>query len=79
MNLPCAFGKCPGSLHFTLLTIGEIELENVSLSNTSNLRTVNTLTADNKYSLRNRENSQQRIQKQLSKKEKLFLNCLHHF
>ena len=19
MNLPCAFGKCPGSLHFTLL------------------------------------------------------------
>ena len=22
MSLPCAFGKCPGSLHFTLLTVG---------------------------------------------------------
>ena len=34
----------------------------------------NMLIADDKYSLRNSENSQQQIQKQLFKKEKLFLN-----
>ena len=32
----------------------------------------NMLIADDKYSLRNSENSQQQIQKQLFKKEKLF-------
>ena len=35
---------------------------------------VNTFTADDKYSLRNSENLPQPIQRQLSNKDKLFLN-----
>ena len=35
---------------------------------------VNTRTADNKYSLHNSEYLQQKLQRQLSKKQKRFLN-----
>ena len=37
---------------------------------------VNTLTADDKYSLRNSENLKQAIQMQLSKKQIFFVNFL---
>ena len=37
------------------------------------------LIADDKYSLRNSDNSRQHIQKQLFKKEKLFLNFFSIF
>ena len=39
---------------------------------------INTLTANDKYSLRNRENLPPRIHLQLSKKQKCFLNFLPH-
>ena len=40
---------------------------------------VNALTDDDNYSLRNRQNLQQPIQMQLSKKLNMFLTVLHHF
>ena len=38
------------------------------------LKTVNTFTADDKYSLLKRDNLTQPIQMQLSQKEKIFIN-----
>ena len=40
---------------------------------------VNTLTADDKYSLRYRESLRQTIQVQLSKKQKTFVNLMPNF
>ena len=48
------------------------ELENVCFSDMQNFQTVNTLSADDKYSLLNRDNLKQRFQMQLSQKSKAF-------
>ena len=40
---------------------------------------LNTLTADHEYSLCNRENLSQSIQRQFSQKSKVFLNFFLHF
>ena len=47
-------------------------LEKVSFSNTQNTKTVNKLTADDKHYLLNRDILAQRIQMQLSHKQKTF-------
>ena len=47
-------------------------LEKVSFSNTQNTKTVNKLTADDKHYLLHRDNLAQRIQMQLSHKQKTF-------
>ena len=55
------------------MTVKEIQLEKVSLSDMQNLRTVcKTLTADKKYSLLNRDNLLLDNQLELSQKEKQF-------
>ena len=43
-------------LSYLLITVLAIESEEFCLSNMENLRTVNILTADHKYSLLNRDN-----------------------
>ena len=55
-----------------LITVKGIALEKVSFSDTQNPKTVNTLTADEKHYLLNRDNLTQPIQMQLSKKQKTF-------
>ena len=69
------------SLSYFLIILTEIELENVSLCDIWNLRTVfvNTLTADDKCSFRNGENLPQSIQRQLSKKQKHFSHFFANF
>ena len=57
-------------LSYFLFTVQKLELENVFPRDIRNIRTVNRLTADYKYSLCNSENLQQPIQKDLSKKLK---------
>ena len=52
--------------------LGYIELEKVSISLIWNLKTVNTLTADNKYSRCNVHNFAQQVQTPLSQKQKTF-------
>ena len=47
-------------------------LEKVFFSNTQNTKTVNTLTPDDEDYLLNRDNFKQRIQMQLSQKQKTF-------
>ena len=49
-----------------------MECEKIYFSAMQSLKTVNTLTADDKYSLLNRDNLTQPIQIVLSKKEKTF-------
>ena len=48
--------------------MGEIQLQKVSVSDMQNLKAVSQLTADEKYSLLNRDNSPQSIQTQLFQK-----------
>ena len=52
--------------------LGYIELEKVSISLIWNLKTVNTLTADNKYSRCNVHNFALQVQTPLSQKQKTF-------
>ena len=52
--------------------LGYIELEKVSISLICNLKTVNTLTAENKYSRCNVHNFAQQVQTPLSRKQKTF-------
>ena len=55
------------------MTVEDIELEKISLSDMRNPRIVfTTMTVDNKYSLLNRDNLAQPIQMQLSRNEKTF-------
>ena len=69
-----------GLLSYFSITLTGIQLENVFLSDMSNLRTfVNTLTADDNYSLRNSQNLPQPIQMQLSKKQKDFSQVFARF
>ena len=49
-----------------------VALEKVSFSDTQNPKTVNTLIVDYKHYLLSRDNLTQRIQMQLSQKEKTF-------
>ena len=56
-----------------LIPVKTIRVEKVCLSDIENLGLfVNILTADNKYSLLNRDNLQQHFQKELSQKLKMF-------
>ena len=58
---------------YCFITLAKIELENVRLSVSEILGVfVGTSTADDKYYLRNKKNSLQPIQLQLSKKEIIF-------
>ena len=57
---------------YLLNTLQVGALEKVSFSNTQNPKTVNTLTADDKHYLLNRDNFAQLIQMQLSQKQKSF-------
>ena len=57
---------------YLLNTLQVGALEKVSFSNTQNPKTVNTLTADDKHYLLNRHILAQRIQMQLSRKQKTF-------
>ena len=50
------------------------ELENVCFSDMQNFQTVNTLSADDKYSLLNRDNLAEPIQMKLFRKEKDFFS-----
>ena len=60
-------------LPYLLMTVKVIELKKVSLSDMQNIRTVyNTLAADDKYSLLNRDNLLQHPQMQLFQKQKTF-------
>ena len=59
------------------MILAKIDLENIRLSVSEILGVfVNTLTADDNYSLNNRKNLPQPIQLQLSKKPKIFPNFL---
>ena len=58
---------------YSFITLAKIELEIIRLTVSEMLGVfVNTLTADDKYSLRNRKNLPQPIQLQLSRKRKFF-------
>ena len=59
-------------LKYLLNTFQVGALEKVSFSNTQNTKTVNKLTVDDKHYLLNRDNLAQRIQMQLSHKQKTF-------
>ena len=69
------------------IVLGGIELKNAFLSDIRHLRTVcNTMTADDKYSVRNRENLLQQMEMRWSKKQKVisqsfaaFLKTILHF
>ena len=50
----------------------DIEFEKVTLSDMQNLKTINKSTANDNYSLLNRDNLTQPIQIQLSQKQKAF-------
>ena len=62
-----------------MITAQAIEFEKVSLDDMESLKTVNTFTADDKYSLLKRDNLTQPIQMQLSQKQKIFLNFVLYF
>ena len=62
-----------------MITAQAIEFEKVSLDDMESLKTVNTFTADDKYSLLKRDNLTQPIQMQLSQKEKIFINFFVKF
>ena len=62
-----------------MITAQAIEFEKVSLNDMESLKTVNTFTADDKYSLLKRDNLTQPIQMQLSQKEKIFINFFVKF
>ena len=62
------------------MTVEDIELEKISLSDMRNPRIVfTTMTVDKKYSLLNRDNLAQPIQMQLSRKEKKFCQLCSTF
>ena len=59
-------------LPYFLIAMKVMECEKIYFSAMQSLKTVNTLTADDKYSLLNRDNLTQPIQIVLSQKEKTF-------
>ena len=67
-------------LPYLLINVKAIDLKKVCLCQTPNLKTVfNTLSADGKYSLLNRDNLTQPIQMQLSRKQKTFCEFFSAF
>ena len=67
-------------LPYLLITVKAIVLKEVSVSVTQNLKLfINTLSADGKYSLFNRDNLTQPIQMQISQKQKTFSEFLSAF
>ena len=62
-----------------MITVKVTEIDKVSLSDMQNLRTVNILTADDKYYLVNTDNLTQHIQMELSKKQQDFSYFFLHF
>ena len=60
------------ALPYLLISVNIIELAKVYFSALKNVKTVNTLTADDKYSLVDRENKRQQIQILLSQKQNTF-------
>ena len=78
VNMLNSLKNCTTALpSYCFITFAKIELENVRVRVSETLGVfVNTLTADDKYSLCNRKNLPQPIQLQLSKKNKFFLAFL---
>ena len=68
-------------LPYLLIIVKAIDLQKVSLSNMQNLSKLipNTMSADGKYSLLNRDNLTQPIHMQVSQKQKDFLIFFLHF
>ena len=65
---------------YLLINVKVVALENLGFSDTQNPKAfLNTLTGNEKHYLVTRDNLTQRIQIQLSEKEKLFLNFFLHF
>ena len=61
------------------MIVKTIESEKVSPTDMENLKTVNTLTANDKYSLVNRDSLTQPIHMQLSQKQKIFSEIVLRF
>ena len=61
-------------LRYLFINVKAIDIQKVSVSNMQNLSKLfpNTMSADGKYSLLNRDNLTQPIQMQLSRKQKTF-------
>ena len=59
-------------LQYLLITVKAGDLQKLSVSDRQNFQNVNTLTANDKYTLLNRDNLTQPIQIHLSQKEKTF-------
>ena len=57
------------ALPYLMITVKVTEIDKVSIGDMQNLRTVNILTADDKYYLVNTDNLTQHIQMELSKKQ----------
>ena len=76
VNMLNGLKNCTTALSsYCLITLAKTEMKNVGLSISEMLGVFfNTLTADNKYSLRNRKNLRQPIQLQLFKKQKFFFS-----
>ena len=68
-------------LPYLLIAVKEIDFQKVSVSDMQNLSKLfpNTLSADGKYSLLNRDNLTQEIHMQVSRKQKNFLIFFLHF
>ena len=62
-----------------MITVKVTEIDKVSIGDMQNLRTVNILTADDKYYLVNTDNLTQHIQMELSKKQQDFSYFFLHF
>ena len=75
VNMLSSLKKCTTALpSYCLITLAKMVLENVSVSGYEILGLfINTLTVDEKYSLRNRKNLPLPIQLQLSQKQNKFL------
>ena len=79
-NMLSSLKPCTTALpSYCFITLPKRELEKIRLTVSQILGVfANTLTADDKYSLRHRSNLPQPIQLQLSKKQKIFLHFLLH-
>ena len=66
-------------LLFLLITLKVIELGKLSLSDIQNFKTLYILTANDKYSLPNRDNLMPLIQLQFSQKQKAFSQLFYDF
>ena len=65
-------------LPYLLITVQAIELQNIGVSGMRNLFP-NTLSANSRYSLHNRDNLTESIEMQLSRKQKTFSEFFYAF